>query len=120
MDIDKTILCNADKVRMEQVVINLLTNAMKYAPKKPVHVKFSRVHGFAKLEVSDEGMGISPENQKRIFDRFERVRDKNNIGGLGLGLYICRQIVEVHMGRISLSSVLGKGSVFTVEIPALS
>jgi len=119
-DVDKTVVCVADRVRMEQVLINLLTNAMKYAPKKPVRVEFKNINGLASLSVSDQGQGITPENQKRIFDRFERVRDKNNIGGLGLGLYICRQIVEAHNGKIRVSSTPGEGSVFTVEIPALS
>jgi signal transduction histidine kinase/HAMP domain-containing protein len=119
-EIDKTITCTADKVRMEQVLINLLTNAVKYAPMKPVHIRVSRNGNNARLEVIDQGQGISYENQKRIFDRFERVRDKNNIGGLGLGLYICRQIVEAHNGSISVVSEPEKGSIFTVEIPALS
>jgi signal transduction histidine kinase len=120
VEIDKSIVCHADKVRMEQVLINLLTNAVKYAPHKPVHVRVYRMGDKARLEVRDEGEGISLENQKRIFDRFERVRDKNNIGGLGLGLYICRQIVEAHQGSISVESFPGKGSRFTVEIPTLS
>lgn len=120
VDIDKSISVHADKVRIEQVLINLLTNAVKYAPGKTVHVKVSHVGSMARLEVRDEGQGISTENQKRIFDRFERVRDKNNIGGLGLGLYICRQIVEAHSGFIKVDSTPGKGASFTVEIPALS
>ncbi len=120
VDIDKSILCRADRVRMEQVLINLLTNAVKYAPQKPVYVRVHRSGSNVRLEVRDEGEGISPENQKRIFGRFERVRDKNNIGGLGLGLYICRQIVEAHQGVIAVVSNPGKGSIFSVEIPALS
>ncbi|MFL5786130.1 MAG: ATP-binding protein [Bacteriovoracaceae bacterium] len=118
--LDKSISCYADKVRMEQVLINLLTNAVKYAPKKAVHVTLSRHGDMARLEVRDEGEGISEENQKRIFDRFERVRDKNNIGGLGLGLYICRQIIEAHRGDIRVYSLPGEGATFTVEIPALT
>ena len=118
-DIDTTIRCKADRVRMEQVLINLLTNAAKYAPKKPIHVSVVRVGGMVELRVRDEGEGISPENQKRIFDRFERVRDKNNIGGLGLGLYICRQIVEAHQGSISVESEPHQGANFIVQIPAL-
>ncbi len=120
LDIDRNIMCSADRVRMEQVVINFLTNAVKYAPGKPIHVKLSRNGNKAHLEVRDEGEGISIENQARIFDRFERVRDKNNIGGLGLGLYICRQIIEAHQGEISVKSAPGKGSTFIVEIPVIS
>lgn len=120
LDIDKNITCSADRVRMEQVVINFLTNAVKYAPGKSINVKVLRHMQYARLEVWDSGEGISPENQERIFGRFERVRDKNNIGGLGLGLYICRQIVEAHRGIISVKSEIGKGSTFIVEIPAIS
>ncbi|MES2527886.1 MAG: ATP-binding protein [Bdellovibrionota bacterium] len=120
VEIEKNIYCSADRVRMEQVVINFLTNAVKYAPGKPIKVKVSRYGMNVRLEVEDEGEGISSENQSRIFGRFERVRDKNNIGGLGLGLYICRQIVEAHGGEISVKSATGKGSTFIVEIPAIS
>ena len=106
-----------DKVRIEQVLINLLTNASKYAPKKPIQVKMGKENGMIKIQVTDQGPGISPENQERIFKRFERVSDKQNIGGLGLGLYICKQIVEAHHGNIYVQSVLGEGSTFTVELP---
>ncbi len=119
-EIDKNIMCSADRVRLEQVVINFLTNAVKYAPGKTIKVSVLRHGENARLEVQDEGEGISLENQGRIFGRFERVRDKNNIGGLGLGLYICRQIVEAHSGEISVKSATGKGSTFIVEIPAIS
>lgn len=119
-DIAENIECLADRVRLEQVVINLLTNAIKYAPEKPVHVRLTRTGSSARLEVSDQGPGISPENQKRVFDRFERVRDKNNIGGLGLGLYICRQIIEAHHGEIRVHSEVGAGATFIVEIPIVS
>lgn len=119
-NIEDNVFCYADRVRMEQVLINLLTNALKYAPRKPIHVSSRKKDNLVHLEVRDEGEGISPENQQRIFDRFERVRDKNNIGGLGLGLYICRQIVEAHQGHISVVSEPHKGATFIVEIPALS
>lgn len=119
-ELEDNIFCHADRVRMEQVLINLLTNAVKYAPKKPIHVRLQKIDGMVHLEVCDEGEGISTDNQKRIFDRFERVRDKNNIGGLGLGLYICRQIIEAHKGLISVVSEPHHGATFIVEIPALS
>lgn len=106
-----------DKVRIEQVVINLLTNAAKYAPKKPILVSMKRENGKVKIQVKDMGPGISEENQERIFKRFERVSDKQNIGGLGLGLYICKQIMEAHHGNIYVESVLGEGATFTVELP---
>lgn len=106
-----------DKVRIEQVFINLLTNAGKYAAGKPVHVTLTRLGDMAQIIVRDEGNGIDKENQARIFDRFERVRDKDNVGGLGLGLYISKQIVEAHAGRIYVQSELGKGAAFFVELP---
>ena len=106
-----------DKVRIEQVIINLLTNAAKYAPNRPVLTKISKHDGIIKIQVTDQGPGISLENQDRIFKRFERVSDKSNIGGLGLGLYICKQIVEAHRGNIYVESILGQGSTFTVELP---
>lgn len=106
-----------DKVRIEQVIINLLTNAAKYAPKKPVTIKLTKIDSTIKIQVTDQGPGISLENQDRIFKRFERVSDKQNIGGLGLGLYICTQIVEAHRGKIYVESIIGQGSTFTVELP---
>ncbi len=106
-----------DKVRVEQVIINLLTNAAKYAPNRPILTKLSKIDGTIKIQVTDQGPGISIENHDRIFKRFERVSDKSNIGGLGLGLYICKQIVEAHRGKIYVESVIGVGSTFTVELP---
>lgn len=114
---DTSLMGDFDKVRFEQVFINLLTNAAKYAPGKPVHISLDRRDDFAEIKVRDEGPGISEENQKRIFDRFERVKDRDNIGGLGLGLYISRQIVEAHGGKIYVESSSGEGSTFIVLMP---
>lgn len=107
----------ADKVRLEQVLINLLTNAGKYAPGKPVIITLSTANNYAHLQVADQGPGISEIDQSRVFDRFERVRERGNIGGLGLGLYISKQIVEAHGGKISVKSKPGSGATFLVEIP---
>lgn len=106
-----------DKVRIEQVIINLLTNAAKYAPKQPILTKVTTHGNIVKVQVTDKGPGITKENHERIFKRFERVSDKQNIGGLGLGLYICKQIVEAHFGKIYVESVPGSGATFTVELP---
>jgi signal transduction histidine kinase/HAMP domain-containing protein len=108
-----------DKVRIEQVIINLLTNAAKYAPKELILITLSTSANAVKVQVKDKGPGISTENQERIFKRFERVSDKQNIGGLGLGLYICKQIVEAHHGNIYVESTLGLGSTFTLELPKI-
>jgi signal transduction histidine kinase len=105
-----------DKFRIEQVITNLLTNAARYGAGKPVHVQTSHVGTHAKLSVRDEGMGIAKENQTRIFERFERAVSSNQISGLGLGLYIARQIVEMHGGTLWVESELGQGSTFFVEL----
>ncbi len=111
---------NWDSDRIEQVVINLVSNAIKYGAGKPIRVNVTSSGESAVLLVEDEGMGIAPENQEKIFERFERVASEQSISGLGLGLFIVRQIVEMHSGKISLQSVLGKGSLFRVELPRVS
>ncbi|HXH32392.1 MAG TPA: ATP-binding protein [Bacteriovoracaceae bacterium] len=116
-DSSGTMIAEVDKIRLEQVLINLLTNAAKYAPGKPIKVTLDNNGETAKICVQDQGPGIAPENLRRIFDRFERVRDTDNIGGLGLGLYISKQIIQAHNGDIYVDSKLGEGSTFVVKIP---
>jgi signal transduction histidine kinase len=106
-----------DRLRMEQVVTNLLSNALKYGAGKPVEVRLERVDGQARLWVADQGMGIAPENLERIFGVFERAVPVRHYGGLGLGLHIARQIVAAHGGDIHVRSELGQGSTFWVDIP---
>ncbi len=106
-----------DAFRIEQVIVNLLTNAMKYAPGKPIHIEAHKSGRMAVFSVRDEGIGIAPEDQLRIFERFERAVSQSHFGGLGLGLYIVSQILELHGGTIRVQSEKGKGSKFTVEIP---
>lgn len=117
IEAENNIVASLDKVRIEQVFINLLTNAAKYAPGKPIHVSLKEIDNKAILSVQDEGQGIADADRKRIFERFERVRDRDNIGGLGLGLYISRQIIEAHGGTIWVESEPGKGAKFVVKIP---
>lgn len=117
VDLDETLAGEFDRVRIEQVFINLLTNAAKYAPGKPLTVSLKLEGDLACLLVRDQGAGISPADQRRIFERFERVKDRDNVGGLGLGLYISRQIVEAHGGSISVESTPGTGSTFKVLLP---
>jgi signal transduction histidine kinase len=107
-----------DRLRIEQVVANLLTNAAKYAGGAQVHV---RVEGdgpasCARLVVHDEGPGISPGDQERLFRPFERARTAR-ASGLGLGLFIVREIVEAHGGAVRLESAPGQGTTFVVELP---
>jgi signal transduction histidine kinase len=109
-----------DRYRLEQVLANLITNAIKYGAGKPIHLSVGTRGDLAILKVKDQGMGIPREGLERIFERFERAVTGVGIAGLGLGLYICRQIVEAHGGKISAESELGIGSTFTVEIPLRS
>lgn len=106
-----------DRPRVEQILNNLLTNALRYAPGKPIRVEMRQENGQAVLEVEDHGMGIAPKDRERIFHRFERAVPSTDFGGLGLGLYIVKQIVEAHEGSISVSGALGEGSTFTVRLP---
>jgi signal transduction histidine kinase len=106
-----------DRYRVEQVIINLLTNATRYGAGRPVSVLARKEGGAAHLEVRDQGLGIAPEDQARIFERFERAPQSRNIDGLGLGLYICREIVVGHGGTIAVHSRVGRGAAFTVRLP---
>ncbi|MCM2276833.1 MAG: ATP-binding protein [Oligoflexia bacterium] len=106
-----------DRLRLEQVVTNLLTNALKYGEGKPVTLRTSTGLGSAVLTVQDRGLGVDPKDQAKIFERFERAVSSGHFGGLGLGLYITRQIVQAHEGEIGIESEPGKGSRFTVRLP---
>ncbi|WP_347906039.1 hybrid sensor histidine kinase/response regulator [Pseudomonas purpurea] len=106
-----------DEFRIEQVVSNLLTNALRYGSKKPIQVTVYAQDGEARVEVRDHGIGISEENQKRIFQQFERVSDKTAAAGLGLGLFISEQIVAAHGGSISVESRINEGALFRVCLP---
>jgi signal transduction histidine kinase len=109
-----------DRMRLEQVVTNLLSNAIKYGPGKPVDVTVESNATTVRLTVADHGIGIAPESVARIFERFERAVSPRHFGGLGLGLYITRQIAEAHGGSIQVESHVGEGSRFTVELPRIS
>ncbi|NPC85536.1 GAF domain-containing protein, partial [Pyxidicoccus fallax] len=106
-----------DRLRVEQVLANLLSNAIKYAAGNPVTVSVEERGGFARLTVQDRGIGIPEKDLSRIFGRFERAVSPRNYGGLGLGLFITRQIVEAHGGTIHVTSRPGQGSIFTVDLP---
>ena len=106
-----------DKFRIEQVITNLLTNAAKYGAGKPIEVRLSRDDNEAMICVKDHGRGIAPEDQERIFQRFERVGAIDEVRGLGLGLFIVKEILHMHKAEIKVESELGKGSEFTVTLP---
>ncbi|MCO5169272.1 MAG: ATP-binding protein [Planctomycetes bacterium] len=106
-----------DPLRLEQVLVNLLSNAVKYGAGRPVTVTVAERGGVATVSVRDEGLGISAEDQRRIFDRFERAVPANQYGGLGLGLWITREIVRAHGGEVRVDSQPGVGATFTVALP---
>jgi signal transduction histidine kinase len=106
-----------DRLRLDQVVSNLVGNAVKYGRGKPVEVEVEADGGEATLVVRDHGIGISPEDRKRIFGRFERAVSETNYGGFGLGLWITGQIVKALHGRIEVESTVGEGSAFRVVLP---
>lgn len=106
-----------DRLRLEQVVTNLLDNAIKYGASAPLTVTVALENGWAVLTLSDRGIGISSERLPFIFGRFERAVSSRHYGGLGLGLYIVRQIVELHGGSIQVESSPGQGSTFTLRLP---
>ncbi|WP_437494286.1 ATP-binding sensor histidine kinase [Sorangium sp. So ce1014] len=106
-----------DRSRIDQIVTNLLANAIKFGAGKPVEIFVTDEAGTARLSVKDLGIGIDPARQEQIFERFGRAVSERNYGGLGLGLYISRRIVEAHGGSIHVESALGAGATFLVELP---
>ncbi|AKJ08182.1 PAS domain S-box-containing protein [Archangium gephyra] len=108
-----------DRLRLDQVVTNLLTNALKYGAGKPVELSVTTQAGHAVLLVHDQGIGIEPGNLSRIFERFERAVSERHYGGLGLGLYITRTIVQALGGTIEARSTPGEGSTFSVSLPGV-
>lgn len=106
-----------DRERMEQVIANLLVNATKFGQGKPIALAVGADGPRALVRVSDAGIGIAVEHHDRVFERFERAVPAQHFGGLGLGLYVARQIVEAHGGEIRVESAPGKGATFIVELP---
>ncbi|CAI8796258.1 MULTISPECIES: hybrid sensor histidine kinase/response regulator [Pseudomonas] len=106
-----------DEFRIEQVVTNLLTNALRYGGRSPIQVRVYCEGDEARIEVQDRGIGISQDNQKRIFQQFERVSAKTVVAGLGLGLFISEQIVAAHGGSIVVESEINEGALFRVCLP---
>ncbi|QAY93441.1 hybrid sensor histidine kinase/response regulator [Pseudomonas sp. ACM7] len=117
LEAEQPVVGSWDEFRVEQVISNLLTNALRYGAKSPITVKVYSGSGQARVEVRDLGIGISEENQKRIFQQFERVTAKHAVAGLGLGLFISEQIVAAHGGSITVESRIGEGALFRVCLP---
>ena len=117
IDASAVIVGRWDRMRVEQVITNLLSNAVTYGEGRPVALTVRRVDGRAEIVVRDQGIGIAPEAASRIFERFERAASGRQYGGLGLGLWIVRQLVEAMGGSIAVESAVGRGSTFTVRLP---
>ncbi len=108
----------ADAKRIEQVLINMVNNAIKYAPEsRTIRIHIEEINKMARISVIDHGPGISPDILARLFDRYYRVENNNHNTGLGLGLYICAEIVKKHGGEIDVTSCLGLGSTFWFTLP---
>jgi len=107
----------ADRARIEQVFGNLLANALKFGAGKPVEVRVEVDGDLARVTVTDQGIGVAPVDQERIFRPFERAVPETRYGGLGLGLHIARRMIEEHGGTIRVDSQLGAGARFTIELP---
>ncbi|WP_158502037.1 PAS domain-containing protein [Vitiosangium sp. GDMCC 1.1324] len=114
------LVIQGDRERLAQVLMNLLENALKYSPQGgPIHVALTQTRNEALVSISDSGIGIPEDEQAHLFERFFRARNApiSGFGGLGLGLYICRDIIERHGGRIWVESELGRGSTFRFTLP---
>jgi signal transduction histidine kinase len=117
MDLKATPQISGDGVRLAQVFDNLFTNAIKYAPAAPIDVLLNPIGERVLISFIDHGPGIPKESLPLIFERFYRVRSEKTVTGTGLGLYICRQIIEAHRGKIWAESTLGQGTTFFIELP---
>ncbi len=106
-----------DRLALERILGNLLSNALKFGAEKPIEVRIAVEDEHAVIEVEDHGIGIAPHDVDRIFDQFERAVSSRHFGGLGLGLYVTRRLVEQHGGSIAVESRRGSGSLFTVRLP---
>jgi PAS domain S-box-containing protein len=114
---DDAVVGRWDRLRLEQVVTNILGNAIKYGGGHPIEIAVNETPEGARLVIRDHGIGIDNQHLTRIFRRFHRAVPSRSYGGLGLGLYITRQIVDAHQGRIEVESTVGQGSAFVVNLP---
>src|SRR5262249_3851540 len=106
-----------DRMRLEQVLTNLVSNSLRFGAKHPVELHVSRVEGGARIAVRDHGVGIAEADRERVFERFEQAAPVSHYGGFGIGLWIARKIVDALGGTIVASNAQGGGAVFTVDLP---
>lgn len=109
-----------DEFRVEQILVNLITNALRYGGGKPVSISFSFTGNHVAIHVQDQGAGIPESEQQRIFEKFERLGNNQVKEGLGMGLYIARQLAEAHGGNLSVGNTPGAGACFTLRLPFTS
>jgi two-component system, OmpR family, phosphate regulon sensor histidine kinase PhoR len=116
----KEIIVQGNAERLEQVVMNLIGNAVKYSPQcHEVSIEVKKEKDFVRVSVRDFGIGLSEENAGRIFERFYRVNHNFVAGGLGMGLYISSEIIKAHHGTIGVKSKIGEGSTFHFDLPLI-
>ena len=117
-EIDENITAEVDPDKIKQVIENLLSNSIKYSGDiKKIFVRLFRKTYHVCIEIEDNGIGIPEDRLSRIFEAFYRIDQKDNISGTGLGLTVVKEIIEAHHGTNSVTSEIGKGSIFTVRIP---
>ncbi|MBV9198179.1 MAG: HAMP domain-containing histidine kinase [Alphaproteobacteria bacterium] len=117
LEVQDGLVGHCDQTAMEQILENLLSNAIRYGSGQPIEVALSRDGDWARLAVRDRGIGISDQDQPQIFERFRRLNPTNRNGGFGIGLWITRQLVHAMGGEITVCSAAGVGSTFTVGLP---
>jgi signal transduction histidine kinase len=117
LSLHEGVVGNWDPLALEQVVDNLLSNAIKFGAGKPVGVTLAAEGGTARLTVQDRGIGISDEDQRRLFQRFERAVTRREHGGFGVGLWLANQLVRAMGGTIAVESAPGAGTTFIVTLP---
>jgi signal transduction histidine kinase len=120
LEIRDVLFVRGDEMRLERVVTNLVHNALKYAELGPVTVRLDARGAYACVSVIDTGPGLTAEDSRLIFDRYQRAKRPSQHQGYGLGLYTSRRIIEAHKGRIGIASQPGRGSRFFFELPAVA
>jgi signal transduction histidine kinase len=111
---------HCDRYRLEQILTNMLSNAIKYGKGRPIEVRVVAQGDSVDVEVRDHGIGVAPEDRQSIFEKFERAPAARNYGGMGLGLYISRCLAEAHGGSIFVATTDGEGATFVLRIPRLA
>jgi signal transduction histidine kinase len=116
-DIEPAPPIRADTVRLAEVFDNLFDNAIKYAPNSKITISMRHTENFLTITFTDQGPGVPPDHAPFLFERFYRVPNSASNRGAGLGLFICKEIIQAHNGRISVRTALGKGTSFRIELP---